>query len=82
MELKFTQHPIVKPPTDEEILFLAQNEPKILAELHAAHEGRIRGVEEDPLRHGFDLDGWQRMGKQRAVPRWLCKPLLRTQTGT
>jgi|TARA_R110002073_G_scaffold311831_1_gene483051 hypothetical protein len=61
MELKFTQHPIVKPPTDEEILFLAQNEPKILAELHAAHEGRIRGAEEDPLRHGFDLDGWQRM---------------------
>jgi len=61
MELKFTEHPIVKPPTDEEILFLAQNEPKILAELHAAHEGRIRGAEEDPLRHGFDLDGWQRM---------------------
>jgi hypothetical protein len=61
MELKFTQHPILDAPSDEEILLLAQKEPKLLAELHKAHEGRILAAEEDPLRYGFDLAGWDRM---------------------
>ncbi len=61
MELLFTQHPIVVGPTDEEILLLAEKDPKLLGELHKAHEGRIQAAEEDPLRYGFDLAGWQRI---------------------
>ena len=61
MELKFTKHPVLVPPTDEEIVFLAENDPKILEELHKAHEGRIESAQQDPLRHGFELNGWSRM---------------------
>ena len=57
MELTFTQHPLLTAPTDEEILLLAEKDPKLLGELHRAHEGRIRAAQEDPLRYGFDLAG-------------------------
>ena len=42
-------------------MFLGENHPKILKDLHEAHEGRIRSAEEDPVRHGFNLDGWERI---------------------
>ena len=61
MELTFTPHPILHPPSDEEIVALGEIDPKLLANLHEAHEGRIRSAESDPLRHGFDLPGWERM---------------------
>ena len=61
MTLEFTKHPLLQPPTDEEIILLAQNDPKTLEALWTAHEGRIQAAEEDPLRYGFDLDGWGRM---------------------
>jgi hypothetical protein len=61
MELVFTQHPILKAPTDEEIVQLGELDPKLLAGLHEAHEGRIKAAEEDPLRNGFDLAGWSRI---------------------
>ena len=61
MELTFTKHPLLSAPTDEEILLLGQNEPKLLESLHRAHEGRIQSSQEDPLRHGFDLPGWNRI---------------------
>ena len=61
MELVFTEHPILKPPSDEEIVQLGEIDPKLLADLHRAHEGRIKSAEEDPLRHGFDLSGWSRI---------------------
>jgi len=61
MELVFTKHPMLDAPSDEEILLLAENEPKLLEELHRAHEGRILASEDDPLRYGFDLDGWHRI---------------------
>ena len=50
MELVFTKHPMLDAPSDEEILLLAENEPKLLEELHRAHEGRILASEDDPLR--------------------------------
>jgi len=59
--IEFTEHPILKPPTDEEIVFLGENHPKVLKELHEAHEGRIEASEQDPVRHGFNLDGWERI---------------------
>ncbi len=61
MELTFTQHPLLAAPTDEEILLLAKKDPKLLGELHRAHEGRIQASQEDPLRYGFDLAGWERI---------------------
>ncbi len=61
MELSFTPHPILKPPTDEEIVALGENDPQLLKDLFNAHEGRIRAAEEDPIRYGFDLAGWDRM---------------------
>ena len=61
MELTFTKHPLLSAPTDEEILLLAKKDPKLLGELHRAHEGRIKAATDDPLRYGFDLDGWDRI---------------------
>jgi len=61
MLIDFTKHPILKAPTDEEIILLGEADPKLLSDLHEAHEGRIRAAESDPLRHGFDLPGWNRM---------------------
>ena len=61
MEIKFTQHPILQPPTDEEIVLLAEKDIKLLQQLYDSHEGRIKAAEEDPVRYGFDLDGWNRI---------------------
>jgi len=61
MEIKFTNHPLLKPPTDEEIVLLGEQDPALLAELHKAHEGRIEASIDDPIRYGFDLAGWDRM---------------------
>ena len=59
--IEFTPHPILKAPSDEEILLLAKKDPKLLADLHRAHEGRIEAAVNDPVRYGFDLDGWGRI---------------------
>jgi hypothetical protein len=61
MLIEFTPHPILEAPSDEEILLLAKKDPKLLAELHRAHEGRIEAAVNDPVRYGFDLDGWGRI---------------------
>ena len=61
MELSFTPHPILKPPTDKEIVALGEHDPSLLKELYNSYEGRIRASEEDPIRYGFDLAGWDRM---------------------
>jgi len=61
VEIAFTNHPIIKPPTDEEIVLLGKNDPKLLEELHRVHEGRIQASIDDPLKFGFDLAGWERM---------------------
>jgi len=61
MELKFTPHPFLEPPTDEEIVLLGDQDPQLLKGLYEAHEGRIRAAEEDPVRYGFNLSGWDRM---------------------
>ena len=61
MSLESTDHPILPSPSDEEIVLLGESDPKLLEQLHQAHEGRIRASIEDPLRYGFDLEGWVRM---------------------
>ena len=52
---------MLKAPTDEEIVLLGEQDPRLLADLHKAHEGRIQASEEDPIRFGFDLAGWERI---------------------
>ena len=61
MEIRFTNHPILKPPTDEEIVLLGEKDPNLLVDLHKAHEGRIEASMDDPIRYGFDLSGWNRI---------------------
>ena len=59
--IEFTPHPILDAPSDEEILLLANKDPKLLEDLHRAHEGRIEAATNDPVRYGFDLEGWGRI---------------------
>jgi len=61
MEIQFSKHPMLEAPTDEEIVLLGEKDPRLLADLHKAHEGRIQASEEDPIRFGFDLAGWERI---------------------
>jgi hypothetical protein len=61
MELKFSKHPFLESPSDEEIVLLGKNDPSLLKTLYENHEGRIKASEEDPVRYGFDLNGWERM---------------------
>ena len=61
MELTFSKHPFLSAPTDEEIVMLGESDPKLLEQLYKAHEGSIQAAEDDPVRYGFDLDGWERM---------------------
>ena len=63
MTIEFTKHPIIKAPTDEEIVLLGEADPKLLSDLHEAHEGRIRSAESDPLHYGFELEGWKHVDK-------------------
>jgi len=63
MTIEFTKHPIIKAPTDEEIVLLGEADPKLLSDLHEAHEGRIRSAETDPLHYGFELEGWKHVDK-------------------
>lgn len=62
--LTFTKHPILdaKAPTDEEIVALAtgsQEDKEILKRWHQQHEARVQLAEEDPIRHGFELEHWK-----------------------
>ena len=38
-----------------------ENDLNLLKDLHKAHEGRIKASEEDPIRYGFNLPGWERI---------------------
>ena len=55
MELTFSKHPFLEPPTDEEIVLLGESDPKLLEALYKAHEGRIKASEADPVRYGLSL---------------------------
>ncbi len=61
MEISFSKHPFLDIPSDEDILLLAKNDPKLLSDMHRLHEKRIEDSIVDPLYHGFDLNGWDRI---------------------
>jgi len=61
-ELEWQPHPIVERPTDEEILLLAggsAEDVELLKQWHQQYHQRIEQSEEDPLYHGFELEGWK-----------------------
>jgi hypothetical protein len=61
--LEFTSHPILQPPSDEEIIKLTETDEGLreLIEWHKLHEEAIINAQRDPLRHGFNIEGWDRM---------------------
>tara|TARA_X000001382_G_scaffold31423_2_gene20365 strand:+ start:3080 stop:4741 length:1662 start_codon:yes stop_codon:yes gene_type:complete len=61
--IEFTKHPILKCPTDEEVVELTETDEGIkeLLKWHKTHEEAILASNNDPLRHGFDLEGWNRI---------------------
>ena len=61
MELTFSPHPILLSPADEEIVLLAESDNDLLLQMHKNHEDRIWSASDDPIRFGFELDGWGRI---------------------
>ena len=61
--LEFTQHPILRAPTDEEIVALTQTDEglKDLLNWHASHEAAIANSIREPLKYGFNIEGWDRI---------------------
>ena len=60
-ELDFTPHPILKPPTAAEQLWLLENNREGLLDLWEEHERLIARSKSDPLRYGFELSSWTRI---------------------
>lgn len=54
--MKWATHPILKPPTDEE---MANMEPAELIELHGLYHKAISDSARDPYRYGFVLPNWK-----------------------
>lgn len=61
--IDFTHHPLLQPPTDEEIIRLTETKEgsQELLRWHKSHEEAIVSAANEPLKHGFDLDGWNRI---------------------
>lgn len=58
--ITFADHPILKPPTDEE---LAAMEPEELIELHRIYHEALANAQSDPYRYGFKPDNWNKAGE-------------------
>lgn len=54
--MKWTEHPILKPPTPEEAAKLSDEE---ILQLYEAHEAAIYASQVDPLNYGFELECWK-----------------------
>ena len=61
--IDFTHHPLLQPPTDEEIIRLTETKEgsQELLRWHKSHEEAIVSAANEPLKHGFDLKGWNRI---------------------
>ena len=61
--IEFTHHPLLQPPTDEEIIKLTETKEgsEELLRWHKSHEEAIVSATNEPLKHGFDLNGWNRI---------------------
>lgn len=61
--MKWTAHPILKPPTDAE---MAAMEPEALVKLHRVYHDAIENSVRDPYRYGFRLPHWKKAEDQLA----------------
>jgi hypothetical protein len=59
--LKWKSHPILHPPTDEELALLEADE---LLQIHAVYHEAIANAEKDPFRYGFQLPHWKKSDEQ------------------
>ncbi len=55
MSLVWKSHPLLVPPTVEE---MARMEPSKLMDLHTMYHDAIENAEQDPYRYGFELTSW------------------------
>jgi len=55
MELEYTEHPILKPPSDEDQLALLENDPEAYLQSIQLHNARIEASVIDPVYHSFVL---------------------------
>lgn len=55
MELEYTEHPILKPPSDEDQLWMLENDPETFAESVRIHNERIESSIIDPVYNSFVL---------------------------
>jgi hypothetical protein len=59
--LKWRSHPILTPPTDEEVAIL---DPDELLQIHEIYHEAIANAEKDPFRYGFQLPHWTKADEQ------------------
>ena len=59
--LEFTPHPILKPLADDLLLQMIESDPDGFLDYHRQYEELIECSINDPVRHGFDLNGWSRI---------------------
>lgn len=62
--LQWKEHPILKPPSDDELLAM---EPAELVELHRTYHSAISNADKDPYRYGFELPHWKRVDETLAA---------------
>ena len=58
--LKWTEHPVLPIPTDEEITEMTAEE---LMEVHQIREEAIRNAIKDPFRYGWKFENWRKLEK-------------------
>jgi len=61
--ITWRSHPILSPPTDEE---MAAMEPDDLVQLHSIYHAAIENAQKDPYRFGFRLPHWKKAEEQLA----------------
>ena len=70
MSLEYTEHPILKPPSDEEQLFMLENDPEAYLQSIQVHNDRINASIIDPVYNSFVLP------QQEKVLELLAKPII------
>lgn len=60
-KIKWTPHPFIPMPTEEQIRELGSKNLKKLMELHQMREKLIARSREDPYNYGFELPSWKRL---------------------
>ena len=59
--MQWRKHPILQPPSDDEVALM---EPDDLIELHRIYHEAIENAEKDPFRYGFRLPHWEKAEEQ------------------